>query len=88
MADKKLEELKEFLKEAFCVDGDCEIINKECEIKIITLGTPIFKMTDVTKGVFYVIVSNDENMGFVPDKWVLCEKVKKKKKSDKIIPNN
>ena len=45
-------------------------------------------MTDVARGVFYVIVSNDKNMGFVPDKWVLCEKVKKKEKSDKIIPDN
>jgi len=52
---KRLEDIQEFLKAAFCVDGDCEVVNKHCESKTVVVSAPIFKLKDSARGEFLVI---------------------------------
>jgi hypothetical protein len=59
--EEKIKDIEEFLKEAFCVDGECKK-DQQCSVlaqdgKHTT--TPLFKITDNKRGTFYVAIVSD-----------------------------
>nr|WP_299488637.1 hypothetical protein [uncultured Allomuricauda sp.] len=60
--ERKFEEKKteKFLKEAFCIDGECTFMGYEKAVGIIYPDTPRnemkFKLNDSERGTFYVTI--------------------------------
>jgi hypothetical protein len=52
----KVKELEQFLKMAFCVDGDCKFMQFD-EFKNSTEKIMTFKLTDSKRGIFKVSLS-------------------------------
>lgn len=59
---KKIADLEKFLKEAFCIDGDCDYI-EDVAVKGSLYNKDVagmmFAMSDSKRGLFYVTLSNN-----------------------------
>ena len=49
--------LEHFLKEAFCIDGECHMLIKEVNLNE---KMPVFELTDSKRGTFNLILLNDD----------------------------
>ena len=55
---KQIDDLEVFLKEAFCIDGDCDFIEfVKVENSLKPLQSMLFALGDTKRGRFYITVS-------------------------------
>ncbi len=56
---EKLAGIMQFLKDAFCIDGSCEM---QPDITNVPCKGNCFKLTDSKRGVFYVAIVPEKDM--------------------------
>ena len=49
-ARRKIKEIEQFYKSAFCIDGNVEILHNNKDFKI----SAVLKLTDSKRGIFYI----------------------------------
>jgi hypothetical protein len=55
---EQIREMAEFLKKAFCIDGDCDYIEDvTVESSLKTTHSSMFALGDSKRGMFYVTIS-------------------------------
>lgn len=60
-ADKEFQKIPEFLKGAFCIDGDCKFITDMIVIEALQKCTmAFFKLTDSKRGDFYIGIYREQ----------------------------
>ncbi len=52
--EKNKPKMEEFLKEAFCITGECHFVKM---IRIDNMPTCVYKLTDERRGEFFVSIS-------------------------------
>ncbi len=62
--EKQLDDMEKFLKEAFCIDGECKYYNQTAVITIKPIEkigaaptSMTFKLTDSKRGTFYITMT-------------------------------
>ena len=56
---EKVTTITTFLKDAFCIDGDCDI---DLTVANLPCVASCFKLTDSKRGVFYVAIVAEKDM--------------------------
>jgi hypothetical protein len=58
VTQQQTKKMEKFLKEAFCIDGECDYIEDvKVNSALKTICSAMFVLTDSKRGVFYVTIS-------------------------------